>query len=100
MGKQGYGKVATDELGEIAKKELTPNCVAVYSVLCSFAGKDKQCFPSVNTIAKYACIKRRETVFKCLDFLEEAGIIERHQRHDKSGKNTTNLYVLLLRTRK
>lgn len=89
-----------DEFGEIANHGLSTNCVAVYSVLCSFAGKDKQCFPSVNSIAKYACIKRRETVFKCLDLLEEAGIIERHQRRDKSGKNTTNLYVLLLRTRK
>jgi len=100
MGKQGFGRVGLDEFQEISNRGLPSNCALIYAVLCAFAGKDKTCFPSVSNIAKYAGIKRRETVFKCLDLLEEAGIIERRKRHDESGKNTTNLYVLSLRIRK
>ena len=55
------------------------------------AGKKKECFPSVKTIAKDLRLSK-STVFRALNDLENAGLIEREERYRISGGRSSTLY--------
>lgn len=54
-------------------------------------GKRKECFPSVKTIAADLKISK-STVFRALNDLEQAGLIEREERRRTSGGRSSTLY--------
>ena len=65
--------------------------VSVYMYLSNRAGKRKECFPSVKTIAADLKISK-STVFRALNDLEQAGLIEREERRRTSGGRSSTLY--------
>lgn len=65
--------------------------VTVYMYLSNRAGKKKECFPSVKTIAKDLRLSK-STVFRALNDLENAGLIEREERYRISGGRSSTLY--------
>lgn len=68
--------------------------VAVYMYLSNRANKKKECYPSVRTIANDLHISK-STVFRALNDLEDAGLIERHERWRTGGGRSSTLYRLL-----
>ncbi|MCF4115119.1 MULTISPECIES: helix-turn-helix domain-containing protein [Dethiosulfovibrio] len=65
---------------------------ATYAVLCAYAGSDRECFPSAETLAaKVGC--SRDRLFKSLKILEDAGCISRQSQTNKSFQ-TVNRYIL------
>ncbi len=62
----------------------------IWAVLAARAGKDGNCFPSYDDIAKQAGLSRRE-VPNCLKHLKEGGFIE----WDRGGPQKSNCYRLL-----
>lgn len=79
--------------------DLTTSEKLVYIVLRSFVNPtDPTAFPSYETIAKKASLKRRRTI-DIVKSLEEKGLIQKRIRFDVSKnrkiKNTSNLYTLV-----
>lgn len=76
---------------EIYEYGLPHRAVSVYMYLSNRAGKKKECFPSVKTIAEDLRMSR-STVFRALNDLENAGLIEREERYRISGGRSSTLY--------
>ena len=76
---------------EIYEYGLPHRAVTVYMYLSNRAGKKKECFPSVKTIAEDLRFSK-STVFRALNDLENAGLIEREQRYRISGGRSSTLY--------
>ncbi len=78
----------------IYSSELPHRARAVYMYLKDRANKDRICWPSIRTIAgelKLSCA----TVFRALDDLCKAGLLEKEDRWRENGGRTSNLYRLL-----
>ena len=58
------------------------------------ADKDGTCWPSIRTIAKELKLSRA-TVYRALDDLCSANLLEREDRWRENGGRTSNLYKLL-----
>ena len=65
----------------------------VYMYLSNRANKNKECFPSVRTIAEDLHLSK-STVFRALNDLETAGLITREKRFRTSGGRSSTLYKL------
>lgn len=76
---------------EIYEYGLPHRAVSVYMYLSNRAGKRKECFSSVKTIAADLKISK-STVFRALNDLEQAGLIEREERRRTSGGRSSTLY--------
>lgn len=77
---------------EIFKGDLrVQTAVSVYMYLSNRAGKKKECFPSVKTIAEDLRMSR-STVFRAFNDLENSGLIEREERYRTSGGRSSTLY--------
>ena len=76
---------------EIYEYGLPHRAVSVYMYLSNRAGKKKECFPSVKTIVEDLRMSR-STVFRALNDLENAGLIEREERYRISGGRSSTLY--------
>lgn len=61
-------------------------------------GGTGKCFPSLDYIAKQACTSR-STVIRKLKALEEQGWITVEPNHEKTGRQTSNAYVLHIEKR-
>lgn len=61
--------------------------------LSNHANKNKECFPSVRTIAADLNLSK-STVFRTLNDLEAAGLIVREKRWRTSGGRSSTLYKL------
>ena len=77
---------------EIYEYDLPHRAVAVYMYLSNRAGR-KKCFPSVKTISEDLSVSK-STVFRALNDLEKAGLIERRERYRTSGGRSSNLYLI------
>lgn len=65
-----------------------------YAVLCAFASnKDNTCYPSYQTIARKTGCSRRKTISN-INALVELGLVEKVERMNKNGENTSNLYTI------
>ena len=73
-------------------EQATARDVMVYAVLASHADRNRQCWPSIRTIADEARMTNR-TVIRALEWLEEAWYISRTTRNTGRGR-TSNLYTL------
>ena len=78
---------------EIYEYGLPHRAVAVYMYLSNRANKNKECFPSVRTIAEDLHLSK-STVFRALNDLETAGLITREKRFRTSGGRISTLYKL------
>ena len=76
---------------EIYEYGLPHRAVTVYMYLSNRAGKKKECFPSVKTISDDLRLSK-STVFRALNDLENAGLIEREERYRISGGRSSTLY--------
>ena len=76
---------------EIYEYGLPHRAVTVYMYLSNRAGKKKEGFPSVKTIAEDLRFSK-STVFRALNDLENAGLIEREERYRISGGRSSTLY--------
>lgn len=70
----------------------------VYLVLADHVDDNGECYPSVATIAKESLLSRG-TVFKCLNALEEKGLIRRVARTADNGAQQSNIYYITLNER-
>ena len=65
-----------------------------YVILCAFASnKDNTCYPSYQTIAKKTGCSRRKTISN-INALVELGLVEKVERLNKNGENSSNLYTI------
>ncbi|MDL2232755.1 helix-turn-helix domain-containing protein [Ruminococcaceae bacterium OttesenSCG-928-L11] len=74
--------------------DLPHRAVTVYMYLKNRAGKDRQCFPAIRTIAADLKLSKR-TVERALCDLEQAGFLLREHRFRTKGGKSSNLYRLL-----
>ncbi len=72
---------------------LSPNEKVLYLILDVYANKDKQCFPSLNTLMG-AMNATKPTVIKTLDSLIEKGLLIKETRFKSNNEKTSNLYTL------
>lgn len=81
------------------KQEVTRNnslsleAKGIYSYLASFCGEDGSCFPSLETILKELNIGKNR-FYKYIKELEDAGILKRQKRNQKSTIYTLVDHVL------
>ena len=76
--------------------KIQPNQLAVLWVIQSYASKDDQrCYPSLNTIAKSACMSKR-TAQKIVNQLVSLGFLERKHQTGKNGQQGSNLYKVTI----
>ena len=90
---QGYPFTA---LPTNLRGKIQPNQLAVLWVIQSYASKDDQeCYPSLNTIAKSACMSKR-TAQKIVNQLVSLGFLERKHQTGKNGQQGSNLYKVTI----
>ena len=87
----GWFRVDSDLIDSPVFAQLSPTAAKVYFVIARHANRQRQCWPSVATIARKAGVGRT-VVFKALGDLERARLIRRVNR---IGRST--LYVLPVR---
>lgn len=75
--KNKYGIVYADVIRDPA---LSLRAKGIYSILATYADKNRKCFPSVATIAEFAGVSKR-TAERCLAELVDKGYVKRHKRH-------------------
>lgn len=73
---------------------LKANVQSVYVWLCARTDVNGTCYPSFALLAKEAGVCTR-TALKCVDELENLGLIKRQQRRDDAGDLTSNLYRII-----
>ncbi len=78
----------------IYSSDLPHRARAVYMYLKDRANKDRICWPSIRTIAGELKLSRA-TVFRAVDDLCKAGLLEKEDRWRENGGRTSNLYRLL-----
>lgn len=78
---------------EIYEYELPHRAVTVYMYLSNRTNKNRECFPSVKTIANDLNVSK-STVFRALNDLECSGLITRKERYRASGGRSSSLYIL------
>lgn len=72
---------------------IGPYGIALYNVLCYYAGQNGTCFPSLTTLGDMAGMTV-PTVIKYLKVLEDCELISIEKRHGEVGDNLSNLYTI------
>jgi hypothetical protein len=79
----------------LLKTELSIYERMVYVVLCSFASREGECFPSIGTIAKSAGCSERQ-VQRSLTILEALNVVKKTSVYRQgTSKQLANLYTLV-----
>ena len=90
---QGYPFTA---LPTNLRGKIQPYQLAVLWVIQSYASKDdQQCYPSLNTIAKAACMSKRSAQ-KVVNQLVSLGWLERKHQKGRNGEQGSNLYKVTI----
>lgn len=76
MKQSRYGFVDADV---IQNSELSLRARAVYALLCTYADKDRRCYPSVATLCDRADVSRR-TMERILKELQTNGYVRRNNK--------------------
>tara|TARA_R110002020_G_scaffold324375_1_gene540074 strand:+ start:1207 stop:1446 length:240 start_codon:yes stop_codon:yes gene_type:complete len=63
----------------VTDPELSIQAKGVYAVICTYADKNRSCFPSINTIADLCDVHPR-TIHRKIKELKEKGYIKRNGR--------------------
>lgn len=69
--------IVTDEV--IKDPSLSLRAKGLYALLASYADKNRQCYPKINTLAEFSGVSRR-SVERTLNELEEKGYLIRERR--------------------
>lgn len=78
----------------IYSSDLPHRARAVYMYLKDRTNKDGICWPSIRTVARELHLSRA-TVYRALDDLCNAGLLEKSERWRENGGRTSNLYKIL-----
>lgn len=78
----------------IYSSDLPHRARAVYMYLKDRTNKDGTCWPSIRTVARELHLSRA-TVYRALDDLYKAGLLEKSERWRENGGRTSNLYKIL-----
>ena len=78
----------------IYSSDLPHRARAVYMYLKDRTNKDGICWPSIRTVARELHLSRA-TVYRALDDLCKAGLLEKSERWRENGGRTSNLYKIL-----
>lgn len=82
------------EVCEADKRKLTTSEVLILVLISSMTNDNHEgAWPSRGTLAKWSGLDRR-TVKRTLDKLESRGIISLKPRHDESGRQLSNIYIV------
>jgi len=81
------------DAGDTVLATLGGTCFGIYWHLTRRANAERQCWPSLDTIAEANKLSRKH-VTRCLDLLEEAGWIIRSKRTNGYGLATSTLYTV------
>lgn len=79
-------------------QELPANQKLVLIGLANYANHEYTCWPSHKTLMKLSGIRSRQTIIKCLDSLEDRGLISKKGRIKSTGEQTSNSYKLHCKT--
>lgn len=77
------------------RSEATGSDLLVLMALADYADDERQCFPTVPTLADHAGVSER-TVKRSTKTLAELGEITVETRQDAGGASTSNLYTLMV----
>lgn len=77
MSDKKFGVVYTEVIQD---PDLSLRAKGLYALLCSFADKNRQCFPSIATLAELSGVTRR-TIERTLIELEKKTYVTRNGRH-------------------
>jgi len=72
--------IVNDEV--ISDPDLTIQAKGIYSILCTFANKQRKCFPSIATIADIANVSQR-TVDRKIKELKDKKYVKRDGKYLK-----------------
>lgn len=75
----------------VLKSKLSANAKLLYVILCMYANRDKECFPSYETLLKDTGIKSRATLSNAIKELKDIGILEVINRQKE---NASNIYII------
>lgn len=78
---------------DVYRTNLPRRAILVYLYFEDRANKEKECWPSLNTIARDLRISKM-TVIRAIKDLDNAHLIAKQKRKRKHGGNTSNLYKL------
>lgn len=78
---------------DIYRTNLPRRAILVYLYFEDRANKKKECWPSLNTIARDLRISKM-TVIRAINDLDREHLITKQSRKRKNGGNTSNLYKL------
>jgi len=74
---------------------LGPYGLAIYYALCRHANDDRECWPSLQTMADETGMSRRQAIRE-VDRLVEIGLIKKESRtNDQHGDPDSNLYIIV-----
>lgn len=78
---------------EIYEYNLPHRAVSVYMYFSNRAGRKRECYPSVRTISEELHLSKF-TVFRALNDLEAAGLLQREEQFRPCGGRSSTLYIL------
>lgn len=87
---QGYGIIAKKVMRD---RNLPTTAKAIYAYICSFAGAGETAFPSISLMA-YELNISKDTLYKHIKKLKEAGYIEVKQNRTKENRFANNIYII------
>lgn len=88
MSYQALAWARSVKTGSVATK-------AVLMAVANYADEEGTCFPSQAQLAEDTELSRR-TIVRCLDVLEQAGLLSRSRRHRADGSRKSDLITLVL----
>lgn len=77
MANNSYGIVNKKVIQDI---RVSLRAKGLYSLLCTYANKDRKCYPSISTLAEISGVSRR-TIERTLNELESFEYIKRDKRN-------------------
>ncbi|WDU84230.1 helix-turn-helix domain-containing protein [Caloramator sp. Dgby_cultured_2] len=75
----------------VLKANISPNAKLLYVILCMYANKEKECFPSYERLMKDIGIKSKATLSNAIKELINIGVLEVISGKDE-GKS--NIYII------
>ena len=77
MVKKKFGIVYTEIIQD---PDLSLRAKGLYAILCSYADKERKCYPSISTLAESAGVTRR-TIERTLIELEQKDYVRRQGKY-------------------
>jgi len=76
MADKQFGVVSTEVMRDL---NLSLRAKGLYALLCTYAGKDRECYPAISTLSELSDVSRR-TIERTLKELEDKNYVTRKGR--------------------